>query len=105
MRHGRGCDCDECFEARKHAKHEHCLDCQACLTDENTSDSDGDRCTKCVPCRQECGCDSEWAHAMAEDESMRDFLRDPGPMPAHWDDETRERVGAAVAREQAKVQS
>lgn len=98
MRHGKGCDCDTCFAYRQHAKHEHCLDCRACLGDENTSDNDGDRCTKCVPCRQECGCDSEWAHAMAEDESLRDFLRNPGPPPSHFSDEDTARALGAMYR-------
>jgi len=81
-------DCDTCAARRYHAKHEHCLDCQRCLVGEkdagmkvfgihvgDASESDGDRCTRCVPCVQECACDSEYEHEMAEDESRRDFLR------------------------------
>ena len=61
-------DCDACVTRRQHAKHKHCLDCRTCLDDASTSDHDGDRCKKCVPCRQECSCDSEYAHELAEDE-------------------------------------
>jgi len=96
-------DCDACVTRRQHAKHEHCLDCRECLTDDNTSSDDGDRCKKCVPCHHDCGCDSEYEHDAAIEESRRDFLRNPGPPPAHWDDETKKRVAAAIECEHRKT--
>lgn len=104
-------DCDACATRRYHAKHEHCLDCKRCLIGErdngvhvfglhvgDQSENDGDRCTRCVPCVQECACDSEYAHELAEDEAMQDFLRNPGSPPAHWDAETVERVTATIGK-------
>lgn len=41
-------DCDACFARREHAKHEHCLDCRACLTGDDRSEEDGDYCARCV---------------------------------------------------------
>lgn len=97
----KGCrseDCDVCVTSRQHAKHEHCHDCRRCLVGDDQSENDDDRCTRCVPCVQECGCDSEYEHMLAEDEAMQDFLRNPGPPPAHWDAETVERVMATIDR-------
>jgi len=54
-------------------------------------------CTRCT-CGHECDCDSVAAHEENEEESLRDFLRNPGPPPAHWDAETAERVTATVER-------
>lgn len=92
-------DCDACVISRQHAKHDHCLDCRCCLLGEERSVNDGDRCMRCVPCVQECGCDSEYEHAMAEDEAMHEFLRNPGPPPTHFTDEQVERARSAIDSE------
>ncbi len=47
-----------------------------------------------VSCRRECDCESEEAHEAAVDEMERDFLRNPGPPPAHM---SREAVARAMA--------
>lgn len=112
----RSPDCDTCVARRQHAKHEHCIDCQRCLIGEGDADirvfgrhvgdqseNDGDRCTRCVPCVQECSCDSEYEHMLAVDESRRDFLRSPGPPPAHFTDEEVARAEAGIARDRAAL--
>ena len=49
-------------------------------------------------CGHECCCDSKKAHAASQEESLREFLRDPGPPPAHWSPEVQELVARAVER-------
>lgn len=46
-------------------------------------------------------CDSPEQHRAREAESLREFLLDPGPPPAHWDEETRQRVARALERARA----
>ncbi len=36
-----------------------------------------------MSCGRECDCESEEAHDAAMEESQREFLRNPGPPPAH----------------------
>ena len=109
-------DCDTCAARRYHAKHEHCLDCQRCLVGEkdagfrvfglhvgDASENDGDRCTRCVPCVQECGCDSEYEHDAAIEESRLDFLRNPGPPPSDWSADRTARVYGRIAIEREKA--
>lgn len=44
-------------------------------------------------CGRDCDCESEEAHDAAVEASLEDFLRDPGPPPAHMSPE-----GVARAR-------
>ena len=84
--------------------------CYACLAafgsarsdgSEVTDSSDGDgRCSRCaVSC--EC-CDSEEEHEAAVQESMQDFLNDPGPPPAGMSEKSVARARSAIAEERAK---
>ncbi len=56
-------------------------------------------------CGRECDCESEEAHDAAVDEMERDFLRDPGPPPAHFTAAQTERAqrGIEAARKRMGI--
>ena len=87
-----------------------CYDCKAAFGHtrpdgtEVLDSSDGDgRCSRCAPCRQECACDSEEIHEAAREESLRSFLRDPGPAPAGWEPDRVARVRATIEAERIRL--
>ena len=60
-------------------------------------DDDDDR-----GCGMECGCDTRAEHDAAMEESMQEFLRNPGPPPAHFSPNDVERALTAMNRAKAK---
>lgn len=54
-------------------------------------------------CGRDCECDSLAAHEDAQAEAEKDFLRDPGPPPAHMSDDGVARARTAMAERRAQL--
>ena len=104
-----------CSVCKAHTKHEHCDEshcmdaagrcaCHVCGECGEFVDDGEKYCAECdKSCGQDCGCDSRTEHDAAIERSRLDFLRDPGPAPAHFTPEQTARAAKGIAEAQRKA--